>query len=108
MKTQQTDLWKSLRRAYRPAVPDLDTAAIMAAVRREAAQRPLRTAAAHPVAVIPTWVCAAAACLALFATGSILVRAARIADQQINSAWMLSVEPEQFAETFLTSGNPTL
>lgn len=108
MKMQQTEMWKSLRSAYRPAVADLDMDAIMAAVRREAAQRPVRQAAPSPVAVIPTWVCAAAACLALLATGSVLVRSTDIADQQINSAWMRSVQPEQFADAFLTLGNPTL
>lgn len=108
MKTRQLEMWEFLRSAYRPAVPALDTDAIMAAVRQEAAQRPVRPAAPHPVAVIPTWVCAAAACLALLATGSVLIRSTDIADQQINSAWMRSVQPEQFADAFLTLGNPTL
>lgn len=108
MKTRQPDMWESLRSAYRPAVSELDTNAIMAAVRQEAALRPVRQTAPNPVAAIPTWICAAAACLALFATATVLVQSTDTADQQINSAWMRSVQPEQFADAFLTLGNSTL
>lgn len=108
MKTQSTDMWEELRTAYRPTVPELDTAAIMAAVRREAAARPWRRKAANTVAAIPFWACAAAASLALLASGGILVRSLEVADQQIGSAWMRSVQPEQFADAFLKLGDHAL
>jgi hypothetical protein len=40
MNTRYPDIWNGLRAAYRPETPELDTAAIMAAVRREAAAHP--------------------------------------------------------------------
>lgn len=108
MNKQQADLWKQLRSAYRPATPELDTAAILEAVRREAAAHPLRRAEARPVGAIPTWLCATAASLALLAAASVLFQSVELADQQIGLAWMHSVEPDQFAETFIPFGESSL
>ncbi|MDD2520160.1 MAG: hypothetical protein PHR34_04340 [Kiritimatiellae bacterium] len=108
MNTRYPDIWNGLRAAYRPETPELDTAAIMAAVRREAAAHPARRLPPNPVAAIPTWACAAAASLALMASGAILAQSLETADRQIGSAWMRSVQPDQFADAFLTPGNSTL
>ena len=107
MKTRFPETWNGLRAAYRPETPELDTDAIMAAVRREAAAHPARRLPPNPVAAIPTWACAAAS-LALMASGAILAQSLETADQQIGSAWMRSVQPDQFADAFLTPGNSTL
>ena len=50
----------------------------------------------------------AAASLALMASGAILAQSLETADRQIGSAWMRSVQPDQFADAFLTPGNSTL
>ena len=99
MKNQKD--WDQLRTAYRPHTPALDTAAIMDAVRREAAAHPLRRADAVAVAAIPTWVCALAASLAILATAGVVGRSFTIADRQISQAWMQSVQLEEFEQTFL-------
>ncbi|HOE00286.1 MAG TPA: hypothetical protein PLD40_08645 [Kiritimatiellia bacterium] len=101
MKTQSSTLWAQLRTAYRPEVPELDTAAIMAAVRQEA-RTPVRRTAAGMAAAIPGWACTAAAVLAIFASGFVVGRAFNVADQHIRAAWTQSVQPEEFATTFLS------
>jgi hypothetical protein len=108
MNTQPSDLWRQLRAAYRPAVPELDTAAILDAVRREAAAHPLSRPVTGPVAAIPTWLCATAAALALLAAASAFMQSVETADQQIGLAWMRSVQPDQFEETFLPFGESSL
>ncbi len=114
MKTHQTDLWQRLRAAHRADVPELDTASIMAAVRQEAvtsgfAANPARQRPPPgPVAAIPTWACAAAASLALLAAASALLQSVETADQHIGLAWMRSVQPEQFEDTFLPLGGSSL
>lgn len=101
MNMQNQELWNQLRTAYRPQVPDLDTATIMGAIRREAAMRPLSRADASPLAAIPSWACVAAAALAIFAAGFVIGRSAAVADRQISQAWMQSVQLEEFEQTFL-------
>jgi|GEM_PF-640706 hypothetical protein len=105
MKTNNPQLWDQLRTAYRPETPELDVAAIMDAVRREAAARPLRRAAPGLAGPIPAWACTAAAILAVFATGFVVGRSVTIADQHISAAWTQSVPPEEFAQSFLTFGD---
>ena len=102
MKTNDPQLWDQLRTAYRPETPELDVEAIMGAVRREAAAHPLRRAAPGLAGPIPAWACTAAALLAVFATGVVVGRSVTVADQHISAAWTRSVEPEEFAQSFLT------
>ena len=100
MKNQK--LWDQLRTAYRPEAPALDVASIMDAVRREAAAQPLRRLKPGLAGPIPAWACTAAAVLAIFATGFVVGRSVTVADQHISAAWTQSVEPEEFAQSFLT------
>ena len=106
MSTNNPELWDQLRTAYRPPAPDLDTAAIMAAIRREAAVHPVHRPAPGPLAAIPPWVCVAAASLAIFAAGYVVGRSFSDADQQISSAWAQSVRLDEFEQTFLTLTEP--
>ena len=106
MRMNNPEIWDRLRTAYRPEVPNLDTAAIMAAVRREAAENPVQRAAPSPLAAIPPWVCVAAASLAIFAAGYAVGRSFTDADQQISHAWTQSVPLDQFEQTFLTFTEP--
>lgn len=108
MNKKQSALWDQLRTAYRPQNPDLDTAAIMDAIRREAASQPLRPAVANPVAAIPTWVCAMAASLALLAAVGVVGRSISLADTQINLAWLRSIQPNQFEQSILSFSDSSL
>ncbi len=108
MNTQTPELWNQLRAAYRPETPELDVDAIMTAVRREAAAHPLRRVAPGPVAAIPAWACAVAACLALVSAATVVVRSIDLADRHIGHAWIRTVEPDQFASEFMNIGNPQL
>ena len=101
MKTNDPHLWDQLRTAYRPETPELDVASIMDAVRAEAAAHPLRRAAPGLAGPIPAWACTAAALLAVFATGVVVGRSVTIADQHIRAAWTQSVQPKEFAHSFL-------
>lgn len=101
MKPNQPEPWDPLRAAYQPQVPDLDTAAIMDAVRREAGAHPLRRLKPGLAAGIPPWTCVAAASLAIFAAGFVIGRSATVADRQISQAWMKSVQLDEFEQTFL-------
>lgn len=101
MNLNNPDVWRELRTAYRPAAPELDTGAIMAAVRREAAARPLPRIGPGMVRALPTWACAAAAALALLATATVTVRAVRQADREISHAWLRSIQPGQFERALL-------
>jgi hypothetical protein len=101
MRMNNEELWDQLRAAYRPPAPEIDTAAIMGAVRREAAAHPLRRAKIGLATPIPTWVCAAAACLALLAAASVVGRSISDADRQISQAWMQSVPPDEFVQNFI-------
>ena len=101
MRMKNQELWDQLRTAYRPQTPDLDTAAIMAAVRRDAAAHPLRPAQPGLAGGIPVWVCAAAASLALLAAAGAVARSLTEADQNISEAWMQSVQPDEFARNFI-------
>ena len=101
MKTHSPELWDQLRANYRPQVPELDTAAIMTAIRQEAASRPLRRTETGLASPIPIWVCATAASLALFAAVTVVSRSISAADQQIGHAWMRSVEPDRFVQNLV-------
>ena len=101
MKQNNQELWEQLRTAYRPQVPDLDTASIMAAIRQEAATRPLRRTDVGLASPIPTWICATAASLAFLAAATIVGRSISAADRQISQAWMQSVEPDKFVQNFV-------
>ena len=101
MKTNDPQLWDQLRTAYRPETPELDVGAIMDAVRREAAAHPLRRVAPGLAGPIPAWACTAAAVLVIFATGFVVGRSVTIADRHISAAWTQSVQPEEFAQSFL-------
>ncbi len=102
MNMKHTEIWEQMRTAYQPAAPTLDTAAIMNAVRREAAARPWRRADPGLAGQIPGWICTAAAVLAIFATGFVLGRSVSVADRTIGMAWTKTVPPEEFAQSFLT------
>ena len=102
MNMNNQKIWDQLRTAYRPEAPALDVASIMDAVRREAAAQPLRRIQPGLAGPIPAWACTAAAVLAIFATGFVVGRSVTVADQHISAAWTQSVEPEEFAQSFLT------
>ncbi len=102
MTMDNQKFWDQLRTAYRPDAPALDVASIMDAVRREAAAQPLRRLTPGLAGPIPAWACTAAAVLAIFATGFVVGRSVTVADQHISAAWTQSVEPEEFAQSFLT------
>lgn len=95
------ELWDQLRTGYRPQVPDLDVAAIMGAIRQAAAAPPPRRADAGLAAPIPTWVCAAAASLAILAAARVVSQSISAADAQIGQAWMRSVQPAEFSRNFI-------
>lgn len=108
MKTKVQSDWNQVRAAYRPAPPPtLDTAAIMAAVRTEAAARPARRPPEGLAASVPAWACAAAATLALMAATTAVVRSVANADRFIGQAWMHSVEPTEFEANILAAQQPT-
>lgn len=102
MNKKNQEYWDQLRTAYRPEAPALDVASIMDAVRREAVAHPLRRIQPGLAGPIPAWACTAAAMLAIFATGFVVGRSVTVADQHIGAAWTQSVEPEEFAQSFLT------
>jgi len=102
MKTDAQASWNELRTAYRPAGPELDTAAIMGAIREEATAHPLQASRRGPVAAIPVWACAMAASLALLTTVSVVGHSVTVADRTISQAWMQDIEPEQFEANFLS------
>ncbi len=87
-------------RATRSAQPpSLDTHAIMEAVRREAAARPVKRAAAVPVIQLPTWLCAVAASLAIVATAGTIGTSVYSADTAIGRAWLDNISPGEMAQT---------
>jgi hypothetical protein len=102
MNKKNQELWDQLRTAYRPQAPDLDTAAIMAAIRQEATAHPLRRTDPSPVAAIPTWVCAMAASLAILAAAGVIGRSVSVADTHISLAWLHSIQPDQFEQSILS------
>ena len=102
MNMNNQKIWDQLRTAYRPEAPALDVASIMDAVRREAVAHPLRRIQPGLAGPIPAWACTAAAMLAIFATGFVVGRSVTVADQHISAAWTQSVQPEEFAQSFLT------
>lgn len=101
MNTTIEHEWRCMRaEAGAPAVPALDEAAIMAAVRAEAAARPVRRAP-YAVRDVPRWVGAVAASLAFIAAAAMLVQSAGRADREIGVAWAKSVEPTEFVQSVM-------
>ena len=98
MKTTIENEWREMRReAGAPAVPRLDTASIMAAVRAEAAENPVRRLEYVPMAV-PNWLGTLAASVAFLVAVGMLARSAGQADQEIGLAWSRSVQPAEFVQ----------
>ena len=91
MNLKNDKLWSQMRQAYEAPAPGLDTASIMAAVRREAAAHPRRAENPGLAGGVPVWVCALAASLALLAAGSVIGRSIRVADRQIDQADLILV-----------------
>lgn len=92
----------ALRDAPRPAVPALDTAAIMDAIRAEAAVRPVRAIRTRPALQAFTSVAAAAA---IICSALPILRAEAAADRNIAAAWTQSVDPAAI-EAALTGDAP--
>lgn len=93
--------WRRMRSEIgAPTVPALDTAAIMAAVRAEAAARPVRRAA-YAGRDVPRWIGAVAASLAFLAALGMLVRSTGQADREIGVAWARNVEPTEFVRNVM-------
>jgi hypothetical protein len=107
MNTIDSERWERMRAAHRPGAPALDVAAIMDAVRQEAAARPLRRDGTGTLDVLPTWVCGTAAALAILAAATIALRSIGAADAHIGQAWIRTVQPQDFADEFM-SGTPHL
>lgn len=108
MNLKNDKLWSQMRQAYEAPAPGLDTASIMAAVRQEAAAHPRRAETPGLAGGVPVWVCALAASLALLAAGSVIGRSIRVADRQIDQAWLRSIPPGQFAQNLLGLANPPM
>ncbi len=96
-KTTDNELRDLFAGAGAPAVPALDAAAIMDAVRAEAAARPVRRLE-YAARDVPRWFGAVAASLAFLAAAGLLVRAVGQADREIGVAWVRSVEPAEFVQ----------
>jgi hypothetical protein len=95
----EKEFWTLARRAWRRPEAELDTAAIMDAVRLAAAED--ARAASHGIAALPNWLCLAAAALAiLFAMGT-MGRSAGVADRQVGTAWLSSITPQEVAADVL-------
>lgn len=93
--------WNELRTAYKPPAPELDTRAIMDAIRREAVARPLQPVRWSPVAAIPAWACAMAASLAILAAAAVVLHSISAADQTIQQAREHHIPPDQFVQNIL-------
>lgn len=100
-KPPQPD-WQLLRHAPRPAPPELDTDAIMAAVRQEALREPLGSPAGGPVLAVPFWACATAAGLAILLTAGAFRISVRQADRTLVEAWMQEMGPDQLEQAVQT------
>lgn len=98
--SEKKDMERLCAEAGPPVVPALDTDAIMAAVRAEAAVRPVRRPDYVPRDV-PRWFGALAASLAFLAALGLLVKATRQADREIGVAWARSVEPSEFIHSIM-------
>ena len=92
----------ALRDAPRPAVPALDTAAIMDAIRAEAAVRPVRAIRTRPALQAFTSIAAAAA---IICSTLPILRAEAAADRNIVAAWTQSIDPAAIEAT-LTGDAP--
>jgi hypothetical protein len=97
-KTMNYD-WSELKAAWAAPAAALDEAAIMAAVRREAAARPARGVARRGQR---TWIGAAAVAAALAWTAFTLAQAGGSADRQIGLAWMNSIEPQTLEDSVMS------
>ena len=96
----ESEMKRLCAEAGSPAVPALDTDAIMAAVRAEAAARPVRRPD-YVARDVPRWFGAVAASLAFLAAAGLLVRASGQADREIGVAWVRSVEPTEFVQNVM-------
>ena len=99
-KTTDNELRRLFAEAGSPAVPALDAAAIMDAVRAEAAARPVRRLD-YLARDVPRWLGAVAASLAFLAAAGLLVRSVGQADREIGVAWVRSVEPTEFVQNVM-------
>ena len=99
-KTTDNELRRLFAEAGSPAVPALDAAAIMDAVRAEAAARPVRRLD-YVARDVPRWLGAVAASLAFLAAAGLLVRSVGQADREIGVAWVRSVEPTEFVQNVM-------
>ena len=91
-----------LRDAPRAAVPALDTAAIMDAIRAEAAVRPVHAIRTRPALQAFTSIAAAAA---IVCSVMPILRAEAAADRNIAAAWTQSIDPAAIEAT-LTGAAP--
>lgn len=91
-----------LRNMPRPVPPELDTRAIMDAVRLEAVRKPLVPVVRGPVSAVPFWACATAAGLAILLTAGAFQVSVRQADRTLVEAWMQEMEPDQLEEAVQT------
>lgn len=90
-----------LRDAPRAAVPELDTAAIMAAVRAEAAAHPLVWHRPNPAAQTFS---AIAAAIAIAWSAITLLHAPATADAHIQTAWLQNIDPSALEEALTSEG----
>lgn len=90
--------WNELKAAWAAPAAALDEAAIMAAVRREAAARPVRGTlrARRP------WLGAAAVAAALAWSAFTLAQARGTADRQVGLAWMNGIGPQTLEEDVMS------
>lgn len=100
MDTKRCD-WQELKAAWGGLPGALDTDAIMAAVRREAAVRPVRGAARGGAG---GWWGAAAVAASLAWAAFTLAQAGGTAERQIGLAWLNGIEPGALESEVLASG----
>ncbi|MDR0994612.1 MAG: hypothetical protein LBN38_08660 [Verrucomicrobiota bacterium] len=98
MNKNQPIPWSYMQNAYLPPKPELDLSAIMQAVREEATRHPCRNIPTAPLARMPTWACAVAACLALAAAIGAVGGSVSMADTEISQAWLLSIQPVELEQ----------
>jgi len=96
--------WNDLKAAWRAPDAGLDEAAILAAVRREAAVRPARRGAVRR----RPWIGAAAVAASLAWAAFTLAQARGTADRQIGLAWMNSIEPQALQSSVMVASGERL
>ena len=98
-KNDEKAFWALARQAWRRPEAELDTAAIMDAVRLAAAGDARE--APHGIAAVPNWLCLAAAALAILFAAGTMGRSAGVADRQVSAAWLSSITPQEVATDVL-------